>query len=102
MASGAHNDALGRAQTYTAAFPQDLEGWRLLGRSAEASGRPVIASLAAAEAYALLGAWAAAIEQLERGRRQPESDFLILSTIDARLATFRTELLNEKPPSPAR
>lgn len=102
MESGAHNDALGRAQTYTATFPQDLEGWRLLGRSAEASGRPVIASLAAAEAYALLGAWAAAIEQLERGRRQPESDFLILSKIDARLATFRTELLNEKPPSASR
>lgn len=102
MESGAHSDALGRAQTYTATFPQDLEGWRLLGRSAEASGRPVIASLAAAEAYALLGAWAAAIEQLERGRRQPESDFLILSKIDARLATFRTELLNEKPPSPPR
>jgi predicted Zn-dependent protease len=95
-------DALVRAQRYTSAFPDDLEGWRLLGRAAEAQGRPVIASLAAAEAYALLGAWAAAVDQLERGRKQKDSDFLLLSRIDARLATFRTELMNEKPPSSSR
>ena len=99
---GNHADALARAQRYTGAFPDDLEGWRLLGRAAEAQGRPVLASLAAAEAYALLGAWRLRWTSSSGVAKQKDSDFLLLSRMDARLATFRTELMNEKPPSSSR
>jgi len=70
--------------------------YALLGRSYEALNRRSLQHQATAEMYALLGATAPAIQQLELARRANDGDFYTMSEIDARLRDLRTQFKREQ------
>ena len=70
-------------------FKTDLQSWSLLAKSYDALNQPVLAHRATAEQYALLGAWPAAIGQLELAQKTGSSDFYLSSQIDAKLREWR-------------
>lgn len=70
--------------------------WRLLARALEAQGQTARAHQASAEAYALRGAWQAAVEQLELARRAGGLDFYAASRLDVRLKEFKEEFRREQ------
>lgn len=74
----------------------DPQAWALLARVEAARGQRALQHAASAEQYALVGAYAAAIDQLNLARRSPGADFVTLSKIDARLTVFRAELRREQ------
>jgi predicted Zn-dependent protease len=78
-------------------WPSDAEIWKLLARAYAADQRPAMAHWATAESYALVGAYGAAIEQINLARREQGADFQSLSQMDARLATFRAALKAQDP-----
>ena len=65
--------------------------WHLLARSEAALGHRAAQHRAQAEAYALIGALPAAIQQLEQARDARDGDFYELSAIDARLRELRAQ-----------
>lgn len=78
-------------------WPADHEAWRLLARAYSADRRPAMAHWATAESYALLGAYGAAVEQINLARRSEGADFQALSQMDARLVVFRAALKAQEP-----
>lgn len=78
--------------------------WTLLARSEAALGHRTAQHRAQGEAYALIGALPAAIQQLELARDARDGDFYELSAVDARLRELRTlyrELQRERGELPA-
>ena len=85
-----------RARAITQRWPWDPAGWELLVRAESARGKRTAQHAAAAERYALLGAYAAAVEQLTLARSAADADFVTLSKVDARLAAMRAMLRREQ------
>jgi predicted Zn-dependent protease len=81
-------------------YRSDAVLWRLLSRAEYGAGRPALAHRAAAEEYALTGAWLAAIEQLKLARRDGKLDFYIASQVDARIKELQTEYTREQQDRP--
>lgn len=68
-----------------ALYRSDVTLWRLLGQAESGRGRAAEAHRAAAEEYALLGGWLAAIDQLKLAQRSGTLDFYAGSQVDARI-----------------
>lgn len=84
------------ARSASQTWPQDPQVWVLLGRAEAARGRRANQHAAAAEHYALSGAYAAAVEQLTLARTAGDADFITMSKIDARLTVMRAALRREQ------
>ena len=74
----------------------DPQLWKMLGEAQFARGNVALAHQAAAEQYAIAGAWPAAVEQLQLARRVPGLDFYTGSQIDARMRELEQELRRER------
>ncbi len=85
-----------RARAITQRWPWDPAAWEWLARAEAAQGKRTAQHAAVAERYALLGAYAAAVEQLTLARTAADADFVTLSKVDARLATMRAMLRREQ------
>lgn len=70
--------------------------WRLLARARYGLGQPALSHRAAAEEYALIGGWLAAIEQLRLAQRAGNVDFYTASQIDARIKELQAEYTREQ------
>lgn len=70
---------------------EDDRLWTLRSRAAAALGKRLQQHRAQAEAYALLGHYAAAVEQLQLAQRAGDGDFYELSAVDARLRELRAK-----------
>lgn len=70
--------------------------YRLLARSQELAGNLLEAHLAMAEYQYLSGETQLAVEQLEQARKTAADDYYAASRIDARLATLKEQLAEEK------
>jgi beta-barrel assembly-enhancing protease len=68
----------------------------LLGRAYETLNRRSLHHQAVSEMYALLGATAPAIQQLELAKRANDGDFFTMSEIDARLRDLRVDFKREQ------
>lgn len=84
------------ARRVTSLWPADPQAWALLARVEAARGKRALQHAASAEQYALVGAYAAAIDQLTLARRSADADFVTLSKIDARITALRAELRREQ------
>lgn len=82
--------AQGRALTRQ--WPEDRIVWQLLSRLSDRLGQRAAAHAAAGEAYAIAGAWKAAMEQFEFARKAGDGDFVLLSQVDVRMAKIRAEI----------
>ena len=70
--------------------------WRLLSRAHNGMNQPALAHRAAAEEYALIGGWLAAIEQLRLAQRAGNVDFYTASQIDSRIKELQAEYSREQ------
>lgn len=94
---GVPSDATAQlARGITTQWAWDPQAWELLGRVEAARGKRTAQHAAAAEQYAIAGAYAAAIEQLTLARTAADADFVTLSKIDARLTVMRARLREEQ------
>jgi len=83
-------------QDQLAVYRSDPALWRLLSQARYGSGKPALAHRAAAEEYALIGGWLAAIEQLRLAQRAGNLDFYTASQIDARIKELQAEYTREQ------
>jgi len=79
-----------------ALYRSDVVLWRLLSQAEHGRGKPALAHRAAAEEYALVGAWLASIEQLKLAQRSPGLDFYTGSQIDARIRELQAQYTREQ------
>ena len=79
-----------------ALYRNDPVLWRLLSQAQHGRGKPALAHRAAAEEYALVGGWLAAIEQLKLAQRSPGLDFYTASQIDVRIKELQAEYTREQ------
>ena len=93
-----------KAATYLqgqlALYRSDPVLWRLLSQAENGAGRPALAHRAAAEDYALVGGWLAAIEQLKLAQKRGAFDFYTASQIDARIKELQAEYTREQRDRP--
>ncbi|MCL4747322.1 MAG: M48 family metalloprotease [Burkholderiaceae bacterium] len=80
----------------TGLYKTDPALWRMLARAHAGLGQTGLAHRAAAEEYALAGAWLAAIEQLRLAQRGATLDFYSASQVDARLRALQAEYASER------
>ena len=80
----------------TIQHPLDITLWQDLARADAATGALASQHRATAEAYALQGNTAAAIEQLHIAQRTPGADYFEASIIDARLRTLQQQQAQDK------
>jgi len=83
-------------QTWVAERAQDAQAWELLAATAEAIGQKLRSMRAAAEARAVLGDLAGAVDRLRAAQSAARSasapqDFIEASVIDARLRQLQRE-----------
>jgi predicted Zn-dependent protease len=83
-------------QTWVAERPQDAQAWELLAGTSEAIGQKLRSMRAAAEARAVLGDLAGAVDRLRAAQSASRSagapqDFIEASVIDARLRQLQRE-----------
>ncbi|MDP3638371.1 MAG: M48 family metalloprotease [Azonexus sp.] len=83
--------AEGRLQSY----PDDVRLHRMRAESYAGLGRKAQQHQALAEAFALQGQTAAAIEQLDLAQRAGDANFYEMSVIDARLRALKRQILEE-------
>ncbi|UCE30964.1 MAG: M48 family metalloprotease [Burkholderiales bacterium] len=102
LATGRHEQAVVLLADLTRRHPHDIELWRLASEAYDAGGRRALAHRSAAEAFALVGAWPAAIEQLRLAQRAADADFATASVIDARRRELEEELRRERAERGAR
>ncbi len=95
-AAGALRESAEALQTRVAEQPQDARAWELLAATWDATGQPLRAMRAAAEARAALGDLNGAIDRLRVAQTRARStgagqDFIEASVIDARLRQLERE-----------
>ncbi|MEZ5651202.1 MAG: tetratricopeptide repeat protein [Burkholderiaceae bacterium] len=93
---GRNEQALAYLEDLMALTRSDTDLWRLLADARAALGQTGLAHWATAERYALLGGWAAAVQQLNLAVRDSGLTYYELSQIDARRQHFESELLRER------
>jgi predicted Zn-dependent protease len=91
-----YQDAIGYLRNQQAITRGQPAYYALLGRAYEALNRRSLHHQAVAEMYALFGALAPAIQQLELSRRANDGDFYTMSEVDARLRDLRAEFKREQ------
>ncbi|MGZ8253755.1 MAG: M48 family metallopeptidase [Burkholderiaceae bacterium] len=91
-----YQDAIGFLRSQQAITRDQPLYFSLLGRAYEALNRRSLQHQAIGEMYALYGALAPAIQQLETARRANDGDFYTMSEIDARLRDLRVEFKREQ------
>lgn len=96
LAMREHEQAAAFLQDQLALYRSDPVLWRLLSQAHYGSGKPGLAHRAAAEEYALIGGWLAAIEQLRLAQRAGSLDFYTASQIDARIRELQAEYTREQ------
>lgn len=74
----------------------DASLWRLMSQARYGLGETAQAHRAAAEEYALIGGWMAAIEQLRLAQKSRDLDFYTASRIDARIKELQAEYTREQ------
>lgn len=97
LLQGRPSEAVLALTQITRRWPSDTEAWKLLARAYSADRKPAMAHWATAESYALLGAYGAAVDQINLARRAEGADFQALLQMDARLAAFRAALKDQDP-----
>jgi len=90
-----HAQAVAYLRDQMALPRSDTHYFSALARSHAALGQRSLQHQAVAEAYALLGATAAAVEQLQLARTAADADFFVMSEVDARLRQL-TRLMHEQ------
>jgi beta-barrel assembly-enhancing protease len=76
-------------------FRGDGRLWHLLAQAHGMLNQRALAHRAAAEEFALAGAWLSAVEQLRMAQRAADTDFYTASVIDARLRELQVEARRE-------
>jgi predicted Zn-dependent protease len=94
---GAHrfDDALLFAEQQLQNYPQDVRLHKMRAESYAGLGRSAQQHQALAEAFALQGQTAAAIEQLQLAQKAGDANFYEMSVIDARLRELKQRRLDE-------
>lgn len=78
--------------------PHDHHLYQLAAQGYAAQGRKLLQHQAQAEAYAIQGKLAAAIDQLQIALKNPNGDFYVLSSVEARLKELRAIEAEAKKP----
>ena len=91
-----YQDAIAYLRSQQAITRDQPTYYALLGRAYEALNRRSLQHQATGEMYALLGATAPAVQQLELARQANDGDFYTMSEIDARLRELRAQFKREQ------
>ena len=91
-----HDAAVGFLREQLALPRTDTLYYSLLARSYAELGRRTLQHQAVAEAYLLMGAAPAAMEQLQLARKAADADFYVLSEVDARLREVTQQLKEQR------
>jgi predicted Zn-dependent protease len=91
-----HDDAVAFLREQLALPRSDTAYFALLAKSYAALDRKTLHHQAVAEAYALQGAAAAAVEQLQLARKAADADFYVLSEVDARLRQLSQQVREDR------
>ncbi|MCE1241723.1 M48 family metalloprotease [Oryzomicrobium sp.] len=95
-ATNRFTDAAAFAENQIQTYPQDPSFYFLLAKSQAALGRQLAQHRALAEAYALQGQTAQAVEQLTLAQRAGDGNFYDQSVVEARLKELKARLAEEK------
>ena len=90
-----YDEALRFAEAQLGNYPGDIRLHRMRAESYAGLGRRAMQHRALAEAFALQGQTAGAIEQLEQAQKAGDANFFEMSSIDARLRELRQRLIDE-------
>jgi beta-barrel assembly-enhancing protease len=95
LANGLGAEAIGFLRDRLVQYRGDGRLWHLLSEAYGRQNQRAEAHRAAAEEFALVGAWQSAVEQLRMAQRAGDADFYTGSMIDARLRDLQAELRRE-------
>lgn len=96
FAAGRYTEAVAFAEAQSQAYPQDPTFYLLLAKSHAALGHRLPQHRALAEAYALQGKTAEAVEQLNLAQRAGDGNFYEQSVVDARLKALKARQAEEQ------
>ncbi len=91
-----HGDAIAFLREQIALPRSDTNFYAGLAKSYAALDRKTLHHQAVAEAYVLLGAATAAVEQLQLARKAADADFYVLSEVDARIRQLQQQLKEQR------
>lgn len=91
LEQGQFNESVAFLEDQLQLYRSDPILWRLLGQAQSGRGRAAEAHRAAAEEYALIGGWLAAIDQLRLAQRAGTLDFYSASQVDARIRELQAQ-----------
>lgn len=91
-----HDVAVAYLREQLALPRSDSSFFSLLARSYAELGQRTLQHQAVAEAYVLLGAPTAAVEQLQLARKANDADFYVLSEVDARMRQLTQQLKEQR------
>lgn len=91
-----HEVAINYLRDQIALSRSDSNYYGALAKSYAALGQKTLQHQAVAEAYILLGATPAAIEQLQLARKAGDADFYVLSEVDARLRQLQQQMKEQR------
>jgi predicted Zn-dependent protease len=99
---GQHEAAAAFVREQLAISRSETTYYSLLARSYAELGRKTLHHQAVAEAYLLLGATPAALDQLSRARAAGDADFYTLSQVDARIRQIEQQVREQREAENAR
>jgi predicted Zn-dependent protease len=91
-----HEQALAYLREQIALPRSDTNFYAALAKSYAALDRKTLHHQAVAEAYLLLGATPAAVEQLQLARKAADADFYVLSEVDARIRQLQQQMKEQR------
>ncbi|MBL8428297.1 MAG: M48 family metallopeptidase [Dechloromonas sp.] len=91
-----HDEALRFTEAKLGSYPDDVRLHRMRAESYAGLGRKAMQHRALAEAFALQGQTAGAIEQLHQAQKAGDANFFEMSSIDARLRELKQRLFDEQ------
>jgi predicted Zn-dependent protease len=91
-----HEAAVAYLRDQLALPRSDTNYYSMLARSYAALGQRTLQHQAVAEAYLLLGAMPAAVEQLQFARSAADADFYVMSEVDARLRQLTQQVKEQR------
>ena len=90
-----YDEALRFAEAQLVSYPGDIRLHRMRAESYAGLDRKAMQHRALAEAFALQGQTAGAIEQLQQAQKAGDANFFEMSSIDARLRELKQRLIDE-------
>jgi predicted Zn-dependent protease len=91
-----HDEAVAYLRDQIALPRSDSNYFAMLARSYAVLGQRTLQHQAVAEAYLLMGATPAAVEQLQLARKAADADFYVMSEVDARLRQLSQQLREQR------